>query len=107
VTTREGDHTRATHLARTGYRPQGAIRFPAFGALISQERGRADADLPQFVSIAPTPELTEIGAGFLGPQFAPFAIGTSGPQDDLKVPNLATTAKSLNRSRPRSIVPCD
>ena len=31
MTTKEGDHGRATHLAHTGRLPQGPIRYPTFG----------------------------------------------------------------------------
>src|SRR5262245_53484046 len=33
LSTREGDHGRATEDLRTGYRPQGPIRFPVLGSL--------------------------------------------------------------------------
>lgn len=102
MTTREGDHTRATHLLRTGYKPQGAIRFPAFGALLAKERDDDSADLPRFVSIAPTSQLSEVGCGFLGPKYAPLTIGDSRSRGELKVPNLAgdaavTAAQRSNR----------
>jgi hypothetical protein len=91
MTSREGDHTRAMHLLRTGYTPQGAIRFPAFGALMAHERDDPSADLPRFISIAPTSLLTEVGSGFLGPQFAPLVIGDSYNNSPvLSVPNLAS-----------------
>ncbi len=37
MTSKEGDHGRATHLVKTGYKPQGAIQFPALGALVAHE----------------------------------------------------------------------
>jgi hypothetical protein len=33
--TKEGDHARATAHLHTGYTPQGSIRFPALGSLVS------------------------------------------------------------------------
>src|SRR4051794_2036530 len=42
--TREGDHGRATYHLRTGYLPQGPIRFPSLGALVAHELADADAD---------------------------------------------------------------
>ncbi|QDT49052.1 hypothetical protein Pan258_30990 [Symmachiella dynata] len=89
LTSREGDHRRATHLLRTGYRPQGAIRFPAFGAIMAHERDDRSADLPRFVSIAPSLQLSEVGCGFLGPEFSPLNIGGEGQNGDLTVPNLS------------------
>src|SRR5262245_41503065 len=39
VHSKEGDHGRATFLLRTGYLPQGPIRYPSLGALVSKELG--------------------------------------------------------------------
>ena len=53
MSTKEGDHGRATFLLRTGYVPQGPIHYPSLGSLVAKELGREDAELPGFVSIAP------------------------------------------------------
>jgi hypothetical protein len=85
--TRENDHGPAAFLARTGNLPQGAIQFPAIGALVAKELGRADADLPQFVTVAPGRGISEAaGAGFLGPQFAPLGVGPDGRVANLDRP---------------------
>ncbi|MGH7129784.1 MAG: DUF1501 domain-containing protein, partial [Planctomycetaceae bacterium] len=70
MTSSEGDHQRATQLMMTGYRPRGGnVNYPVLGSLISKELGRADNDLPNFVSISPF-RFAQLGAGFLGPQYA-------------------------------------
>ncbi len=93
VTSKEGDHGRATFFARTGYNPVGAIQFPALGSVVAHELPREGNDLPGFVSIAPRRFAGEIGGGFLGPKFAPLVVGEGavGP-DGLKVPNLERLA---------------
>ena len=53
MSTKEGDHTRATHYLRTGYLPQGPIQYPPLPALVSKELGDDSAALPNSVSIAP------------------------------------------------------
>src|SRR5580693_5825262 len=53
MSTKEGDHQRATFYLRTGYLPQGPIQYPSLGSLISKELGTDDSALPNFVSIAP------------------------------------------------------
>ncbi len=80
MSTKEGDHTRGTHLMRTGYLPQGPVRYPTLGSLLSKELGVADTDLPDFVSVAPYKFLSPAayGAGFLGPQYAPLEVGGNG-----------------------------
>ncbi len=78
--TKEGDHTRATYLAHTGYLPQGPIKYPTLGSLFSKELGRDDAELPNFVSVSPNRFLSPgaFGPGFLGPQYAPLIVGDPG-----------------------------
>ncbi len=53
MSTKEGDHGRATFLMRTGYLQQGPIQYPTFGSLVSKELANEDCDLPSFVSVTP------------------------------------------------------
>jgi hypothetical protein len=77
MSTKEGDHQRATFYLRTGYLPQGPIQYPSLGSLISKELGSDDSALPNFVSVAPNRFLSPgaFGPGFLGPQYAPLVVG--------------------------------
>jgi hypothetical protein len=79
MSTKEGDHGRATFLMRTGYLPQGPIRYPTLGSLISKELGSDESELPNFVSIAPLRFINQgaFGPGFLGPKYAPLVVGDS------------------------------
>jgi hypothetical protein len=97
MSTKEGDHSRATYLARTGYLPQGPIRYPTMGSLFSKELGHDTSDLPNFVSIAPNRFLSPgaYGPGFLGPQYAPLVVGDASrggammeEDDSLRVRNI-------------------
>jgi len=100
MSSKEGDHDRATHLVRTGYVPQGAIQFPAMGAVISRETGNPDATLPGFVSIAPGRYASTLGSGFLGPRHAPLAVGEyAASPDALRVPNLEPIASVEETAR--------
>ena len=67
MTSKEGDHGRATYLLRTGYLPQGPIQYPSIGALVSKELGDERSELPNFVSVAPFRILNQgaFGSGFL------------------------------------------
>ena len=95
---KEGDHGRATFLLRTGYLPQGPIRYPSIGALLSKELGKERSELPNFVSIAPFQVLNEsaYGAGFLGPNHAPLVVGERGGQNNadqaLRVENMVPSS---------------
>jgi hypothetical protein len=104
LTTKEGDHGRATHLMHTGYLPQGPIAHPTLGSLVSKELGRGDAPLPNFVTIAPFRAFNPAShaSGFLGPAHAPLIIGENagygpglrgGYQEALKVQDLVPANK--------------
>ena len=83
MTSKEGNHGRATYLLHTGYAPSGGIVHPGFGALVAQQLGTADFDLPHFVSIAGQ----SIGPSFLGVRHAPFIVtDPNQPPDNLAVP---------------------
>ncbi len=80
MSTKEGDHSRATYYLRTGYLPQGPVQYPPLGSTLSKELGGAEAALPGFVSIAPVPFFSPAAytPGFLGPQYAPLMVGNQG-----------------------------
>jgi uncharacterized protein (DUF1501 family) len=88
--TREGDHGRATAHLRTGYTPQGSIRFPTLGALAAHELANPAADLPGFVSVTPEGAFAQpsVSAGFLGPRYAPLVVNAG--DRGLKVDDLSS-----------------
>ncbi|WP_010585069.1 DUF1501 domain-containing protein [Schlesneria paludicola] len=89
MSTKEGDHERASFLLRTGYTPVGAIQFPSVGAVLAKELRTESNDLPNFVSVAPTRYAESLSGGFLGPQHDPLVLGDSAsPADGLKVADL-------------------
>src|SRR5690606_27210818 len=79
MSTKEGDHSRATHLMHTGYVPQGPIQYPTLGSLLSKELGKSASDLPNFVSILSQRFISPaaFGPGFLGSQYAPMLVGSN------------------------------
>jgi hypothetical protein len=83
MSTKEGDHGRATFNLRTGYQQTGPIRYPTLGSLVAKELGRDEAELPNFVSIAPVRSFNPgaFGPGFLGPQYAPLVVGERAVMD--------------------------
>jgi len=97
MSTREGDHGRATFLMRTGYLPQGPIQYPTLGSLVSKELGRDDNPLPNFVSITPYRLFSPAayGPGFLGPQYAPLLVGDAGNRVFVQNPNANDYEQSL------------
>jgi len=80
MSTKEGDHGRATYFLRTGYAPQGQVQYPSLGSLVAKELADEEAELPGFVSIGPFRFFNQAayGPGFLGHAFAPLIIGENG-----------------------------
>jgi uncharacterized protein (DUF1501 family) len=83
MTSREGNHGRATYLLHTSYAPSGGVLHPGMGSIIARELGRRDAELPNFVSVSGQ----SVGPSFLGVQYAPFVVNDpSRPPDNLTSP---------------------
>src|SRR5438876_10257855 len=83
MTSKEGNHGRATYLLHTSYAPSGGVVHPGMGSLVARELGRSDAELPNFVSVSGQ----SVGPSFLGVQYAPFVVNDpSRPPDNLTSP---------------------
>src|SRR5262249_34763526 len=54
--------------------------YPALGSLMAKELGDPEHDLPSYITISPGGIMNGIGAGFLGPLYAPMAV--SGISDN-------------------------
>jgi hypothetical protein len=80
MSTKEGEHTRATFLLRNGYMPTGPIQYPSIGSLVSKELGSDEAALPNYIAIAPYRQFNPAAyaPGFLGPAYAPLIVGDNG-----------------------------
>lgn len=97
MSSKEGDHGRATLFFKTGYLPVGAIQFPAVGSVVAHELAEETSDLPGFVSIGSGRNGSSLGGGFLGPRFSPLVIAEGGTDgngqnaagvEGLRVPDL-------------------
>ena len=106
MSTKEGDHTRATYNLRTGYLPSGPVRYPTLGSLVAKELEDDSAELPGFVSIAPARAFSPAAysPGFLGPKYAPLIVGERGGAgrrsfrvDDLELPSGIGRERSDDR----------
>jgi hypothetical protein len=113
MSTKEGEHGRATALLRTGYMPTGAIQYPPIGALVAKELGATDAPLPNYVSIAPYRSFSPAayGSGFLGPSYAPLIVGDmQQPDGQQRDPNAyleSLKVKDVDLQRGVSAVQAD
>ncbi len=98
MTTKEGDHTRATYYLRTGYLPQGPLLYPAMGSVLGKSLQREASDLPACISINPFRALSPAAftSGFLGPAWSPLVVASeTGAENDVsfRVRNLKSAAR--------------
>lgn len=102
MTTKEGDHARATYLVRTGYPQSGPVQYPALGPLFAKQMRSGASDLPACICISRTASFvpSAFSSGFLGPAHAPLFVGQqslAGAGDEaiasqLRVPALESPA---------------
>jgi hypothetical protein len=109
MSTKEADHGRATYQMRTGHLPGGPVHYPTIGSVFSKELEKEEAELPNFVSIAPYRFFSPAayGPGFLGPKYAPLVVG-EGQQALIPIPgqqqsNYEDTLKVQDIDRPAGV----
>jgi hypothetical protein len=82
VTSKEGNHQRATYLLHHGYLPMASVKHPTLGANVAQQIGDAAAELPSFVQIGGRLPNSG-GGGLLGVDYDPLVLqsATRPPQN--------------------------
>jgi Protein of unknown function (DUF1501) len=95
MTSKEGDHGLANYYAHAGYSLRGPIHYPTLGALLAKESSMEIAELPGFVSIAPSSVSAHNSPGFLGPRYAPLVIKEPGPDADASALERALQVANL------------
>lgn len=73
MTTKEGNHQRASFLLHTGYAPTASVKHPTFGAIAAHQLPNPECDLPAFVRIGSLFRNSG-GGGFLGAEFDAFGL---------------------------------
>jgi Protein of unknown function (DUF1501) len=100
VTSPLGEHALANHYLLTGYKPSPVLEDPSYGSVLAHVRaGRRT--LPPYVAV-PSYRRTA-GAGFLGGNFNPFAVGGDPARPNFRVRDLefypGVTARRMERRR--------
>jgi len=81
ITSKEGDHERATYNTKTGFRPDPTLVHPSIGAILCHQQPD-NVEIPRHVSILPGPWPAR--GGYLGDQFDAFQINDpQGPIPDI------------------------
>jgi len=70
LTSKEGNHNRASFLLHTGYLPTPTVKYPSLGAVAALQLGEKRTALPPFVRIGRSTRL-RVGGGLLGTRFDP------------------------------------
>lgn len=89
MTSKEGNHQRATYLLHHGYLPMGGVNFPTLGANVAHEIGVAANQLPSFVRIGGRVANAGTG-GFLGVDYDPLELRSANrpPQNTRPLTNV-------------------
>ena len=77
----QGAHEQGSYIMHTSYSQRGTIKHPALGSWVVKLGGRLHPELPGFVAVNSSPELT--GGGFFGAKYSAAPIGrpNKGLQD--------------------------
>jgi uncharacterized protein (DUF1501 family) len=82
MSSKEGNHQRATYLLHHGYLPMASVKHPTLGANVAEQIGNAANELPSFVQIGGR-LANSGGGGLLGIDYDPLILqsATRPPQD--------------------------
>lgn len=72
MTSREGNHQRATSLLHTSYLPTPTVKHPTLGSHVAHQLAPADPELPSFVRVGNVK--AGGGGGLLGIDYDPFVV---------------------------------
>jgi hypothetical protein len=87
LNTKNGDHGGGTRLMMRGRRDEAVIKYPDLGAVLAKELGRAESQVPDYVSFYAQTEgrYSPLGdPGFLGSRYAPMELTNSSVPENLK-----------------------
>ncbi len=97
MTSKEGNHLRATYLLHHGYLPMGGVNFPTLGSQVAHQIGDAANQLPNYVRIGGRLPSSG-GGGFLGVDYDPFVLKSATRPPENTTP-LTDTGRYQRRLR--------
>jgi uncharacterized protein DUF1501 len=89
MTTKEGNHQRASYLLHTSYVPTASIHHPTMGSVVTHEFGEAACELPAFVRIGGGSAgfANTSNGGYLGTEFDAFLVASADrPPENVALP---------------------
>jgi uncharacterized protein (DUF1501 family) len=99
INTAEDDHGKGAYIMHTGRRRDPATEYPHLGSVMAKLLGPKDSPLPGYIHVTPKGEggVNKQDAAFLGPKYAPVALGDGKPPANLLRP--AGLVEAADRQR--------
>ena len=107
LNTRIGDHGGGSRLMSLGRRPDPVVNLPEMGAVVARELGRADSQVPDFVTFYSSTEGrgNAVGMpGFLGARYAPMFLTENSVPENLRAQKTITEADHQDRAALRQLL---
>jgi hypothetical protein len=95
----QGAHEQGTYIMHTSYTLRGTIKHPSLGSWVLKLGGRIHPELPGFVAVNSSPEVT--GGGFFGAKYSAAPIGS--PDDGLQDSHRSSEVTPENFERRLSL----
>lgn len=89
MNSQQGAHEQGSYIMHTSYAMRGTVRHPSLGAWVLKLGGRLNPEIPGYVAIDSSPELT--GGGFFGAKYAAAPVGSAseGLKDSHRSPGVS------------------
>ncbi|MGB1130056.1 MAG: DUF1501 domain-containing protein [Haloferula sp.] len=89
MTSKQGAHEQGAYMMHTSYAMRGTVKHPSIGAWTLKLGGRNNPDIPGYVAINSSPEMTS--GGFFGAKYAAAPIGSAseGLKDSRRPGNVS------------------
>src|SRR5262245_24788749 len=90
LNTKDGDHGGAAKMMMRGRRDEANLRYPDLGAVLAREMGRADSQVPDYVSFYFATEgrtFAPGSPGFLGSRYGPMELYNGMIPDNIRRPD--------------------
>jgi hypothetical protein len=105
LNTRNGDHGGGAALMETGRGREAGLEYPDLGAMLARELGRADSQVPDYVSMYTSTEGRRKGtSGFLGARYAPLFLEKEGLPDNMRRLDSITDLDHQQRAELRDLL---
>lgn len=89
MTSKQGAHEQGAYMMHTSYAMRGTVKHPSLGAWTLKLAGRENPEIPGYVAINSSPEMTS--GGFFGAKYAAAPIGSAseGLKDSKRPGNVS------------------